>query len=85
MNNDQQMAEEIKALHQNALSIATRMLGTASDTQLQRLEHATRSGARIVMEFGPFPTPRCVSLVMIEAEGRREAICSQFWEIAEMH
>lgn len=80
-----EMQKDIADLNTAALKLATRMLGMAPDWAINALDHAVKSGGRIVMELGPFPDPKRVSLVLIEPEGSRITICNQSWELQELH
>lgn len=85
MNTETEIKQDIADLNTAALKLATRMLGMAPDRAINALDHAVKSGGRIVMELGPFPDPKRVSLVLIEPEGSRITICNQSWELQELH
>lgn len=85
MNIETELKQDIADMNAAALKLATRLLGVAPDHAVLALEHAIRSGGRIVMELGPFPSPQRVSLVLVEPEGSRITICNQTWQLEELH
>ena len=82
---DQTMTpEQIKNLHEAALTVATSLLAVMPEANAEYLERAIGAGGRIVLELGPLPDMRRVSLAVVEPEGNRVIVCTQSWEIATL-
>lgn len=72
MNHD----EDFRALATAAMRCATGLLATLNADALEGVEIASRSGAKLVLEFGPLPAFSAVTLLLVEPEGRRYALGS---------
>lgn len=83
---DQTMTpEQIKALHEAALTVATSLMAQMPEANATYMESAIQAGGRIVMELGPLPDVRRITLAVLEPEGKRTTVVSQSWEIAGLH
>ena len=67
---------DYKALHAAALTLSTKMIASLSPEQTAWLEHATKHGAKIIMQLGALPDCQRVELVLLECEGQRTTIAS---------
>ncbi len=66
--------KDFKALHTAALTIATKMIASLNPEQTAWVEHATKHGAKILMQLGALPDSQRVELVLLEHEGQRTTI-----------
>ncbi len=74
MNNDN--TNDFKKLHNAALTIATKMIASLNPEETAWVEHATKHGAKILMQLGALPDCQRVELVLLEREGQRTTIAS---------
>lgn len=66
--------EGFRTLAQAALRCGCEMLAALSPQAVEQVLHATQSGARLLMEFGPLPSFDGVALILVEREGRRHEV-----------
>jgi len=64
-----QFETDFQALHAAALTLATKMIATLQDGEIEALEKATKSGAIILLQLGALPACQRVELVLREREG----------------
>jgi len=73
-------ADEREALFRDlakaSLRVSGHLLSTLTDGQEETLERAFRSGAQLVLEFGPLPAFDKAALVLVEREGKRHEVMS---------
>lgn len=67
---------DFKKLHNAALTIATKMIASLNPEETKWLEHAVKSGGKILMQLGALPDCQRVELVLLECEGQRTTIAS---------
>ena len=65
---------DFKKLHNAALTIATKMIASLNPEETKWLEHAVKSGGKILMQLGALPDSQRVELVLLEHEGQRTTI-----------
>jgi len=64
-----QFETDFQALHAAALTLATKMIATLQDGEIESIENATKSGAIILLQLGPLPNCQRVELLLREREG----------------
>ncbi len=68
--------EDFRALALAATRLAARLVAALPEAQQDVLQSGVKGGARIFLEFGPLPRFERVSLLLIEAEGRRHPLAT---------
>lgn len=73
--------KDFKSLSIAAMRLSGELLMSLSEAQALGVEKAMKAGSRLMLEFGPLPEFKAVTLFLVEVEGTRHRLGS--FDIAE--
>lgn len=67
---------DFRAFAMAALKVSGTMLDSLEPDAQQGIDIAIHGGAHLELAFGPLPAFQTLSMVLVEAEGRRHVVCT---------